>query len=64
MNQFIDPSWVLKIGNAKKIFEKDIVSQLKKEKSKYRLWPSQSKIFRAFKETPYDSVKVVILGQD
>ncbi|MBQ7643199.1 MAG: uracil-DNA glycosylase [Clostridia bacterium] len=37
---------------------------LKKEYSAYTVYPSMYDIFAAFKETPYDSVKAVILGQD
>ncbi len=34
------------------------------EKSKFTIFPAGSKIFNAFNSTPFDEVKVVILGQD
>ncbi|MCX6272900.1 MAG: uracil-DNA glycosylase, partial [Bacteroidetes bacterium] len=34
------------------------------EKSKHIVYPPGNKIFNAFKETPFDKVRVVILGQD
>ena len=34
------------------------------EKSKFSIFPVGSKIFNAFNSTPFDAVKVVILGQD
>jgi uracil-DNA glycosylase len=34
------------------------------EKQKYRVYPPGNKIFAAFDSTPFDEVKVVILGQD
>ena len=37
---------------------------LKREYSAYTVYPSMYDIFNAFKETPYEKVKVVILGQD
>ena len=37
---------------------------LKTEYSSYRVYPPMEHIFRALKETPYDKVKAVILGQD
>ena len=37
---------------------------LVEEKKQYTLYPPGSQIFAAFDKAPYDSVKVVILGQD
>ncbi len=37
---------------------------LKTEYSSYRVYPPMEHIFRALKETPYDKVKAVIIGQD
>lgn len=61
----IDNSW-------KKIlfdeFQKPYFSELKEflvqEKQKYTIYPKGSHIFAAFDNTPFDKVKVVILGQD
>ena len=49
-------------------FSKDYFLKLKAflsaEKSQYKLFPAGSQIFEAFNLTPYNKVKVVILGQD
>lgn len=49
-------------------FEKPYMSALRQflveEKSRYRIFPPGSLIFNAFNQTPFDEVKVVILGQD
>lgn len=49
-------------------FVKDYFIKLKaflvEEKNKYRLFPAGKQIFEAFNLTPFNEVKVVILGQD
>lgn len=49
-------------------FQKEYFIQLKQflveEKSKYVVYPPSNLIFSAFNFTPFDEVKVVILGQD
>ena len=49
-------------------FKKDYFIKLKEflveEKKKYTVYPPGSQIFAAFNHTPFNSVKVVILGQD
>ncbi|MFI5141269.1 MAG: uracil-DNA glycosylase [Bacteroidia bacterium] len=49
-------------------FSKDYFLKLKaflvEEKSKYHLFPTGKQIFEAFNLTPFNEVKVVILGQD
>jgi uracil-DNA glycosylase len=42
----------------------DLKEFLTDEKSKYTVYPPGSKIFNAFQLTPFNQVKVVILGQD
>ncbi len=42
----------------------EIFTYLKERKQHVTIIPEQKNIFRAFKETPLDQVKVVILGQD
>ncbi|HEV8283277.1 MAG TPA: uracil-DNA glycosylase [Chitinophagaceae bacterium] len=66
MDVKIDPSWknVLKEEFDKPYFE-NIVHHLKTEKSQGKvIYPPGSLIFNAFNTTPFDKVKVVILGQD
>lgn len=61
----IHPSW-LKALHAE--FEQDYFKQLKSflksEKSNYTIYPPGSKIFAAFDYTPFEDVKVIIIGQD
>lgn len=61
----IDASWLEQL---KEEFAKDYFASLKQflisEKSHYQIYPPGSRIFAAFDATPFDKVKVVILGQD
>jgi len=61
----IEPGWLEVLKDE---FNKDYFIKLKAfltdEKGKYRLFPAGSQIFEAFNLTPFDRVKVVILGQD
>ncbi len=61
----IHPSWKEKL---KSEFNSEYFTELKKflisEKSKYTVYPPGKLIFNAFDKTPFDKVKVVILGQD
>lgn len=62
----IEPSWydVLKDEFEKPYFE-EIRSYLVQEyKQGYQVYPPGKLIFNAFNSTPFDKVKVVILGQD
>jgi len=61
----IDESWkkVLSEEFGKSYFA-GLKQFLMEEKSKYRVFPPGSLIFNAFNHTPFDRVKVVILGQD
>ena len=61
----IDPSWKKILSEE---FAKPYMVELKKfllaEKKHYRVFPPGEKIFNAYDTTPFDQVKVVILGQD
>jgi len=65
INPQIDESWktVLEDEFNKPYFQ-ELKSFLVAEKSKYTVYPPGSRIFAAFDVTPFDNVKVVILGQD
>jgi len=66
MNVKIDASWKAELNEefAKPYFE-DIVTFLKNEKAAGKvIYPPGPYIFNAFNTTPFDDVKVVILGQD
>lgn len=61
----IENSWLERLSEE---FRTSYFSELKnfliEEKKKYRVYPPGSEIFAAFNLTPFDKVKVVILGQD
>jgi uracil-DNA glycosylase len=62
----LEPSWLEVLHDE---FEKDYMirlrSFLKQEKDAgYKIYPKGTDIFNAFKHTPFDELKVVILGQD
>jgi uracil-DNA glycosylase len=61
----IENSWLERLSEE---FRASYFSELKnflvEEKKKYRIYPPGSEIFAAFNLTPFDKVKVVILGQD
>ncbi len=65
LNPNIEESWksVLADEFSAPYFQK-LKSFLLEEKGKYRIYPPGSQIFSAFNHTPFNKVKVVILGQD
>ncbi|MBS1626913.1 MAG: uracil-DNA glycosylase [Bacteroidetes bacterium] len=66
MNVEIEDSWKEKLqAEFNKPYFLQIVSHLKTERSTHTIiYPSGKLIFNAFKQTPFNNVKVVILGQD
>ncbi len=65
MDVKIEASWkeVLKEEFEKEYFRK-LVDFVKEEYRRYNCLPKGSEIFNAYNTTPFDQVKVVILGQD
>jgi uracil-DNA glycosylase len=65
VNPQIEASWkeVLKEEFDKQYF-KELKEFLVTEKSKYAIYPPGGLIFNAFNLTPFDKVRVVLLGQD
>jgi len=65
VNPSINDSWKEALANE---FNAPYFTELKKflveEKNKYIVYPPGSLIFSAFNRTPFDKVKVVIIGQD
>ena len=61
----IDLRWKEKLNDS---FHSESFIILKKflqsEKAKYKIYPSEDRIFSAFNLCPYESIKVVIIGQD
>lgn len=62
----LEPSWLKVLGEEfDKPYMKALKDFLQKEKQAgYTIYPKGTDIFNAFKHTPFDKVKVVILGQD
>ena len=65
MSSHLNNSWDEKLESefSKDYFE-DIRKFLRKEYSEYRVYPPMKEILSAFEYTPYEKVRVVILGQD
>lgn len=58
-------SWANVIGEEfEKPYMHKLAHDISKERKKFRIYPSQTDVFRAFKETPYDKVKVCMMLQD
>lgn len=62
----IEPSWHKAVGDEfDKPYFHELVAFLKREKSEGKsIYPAGKDIFKAFELTPFEQVKVVILGQD
>jgi len=65
MDVKIEPSWkeTLKPEFEKPYFE-NLVNFIKSEYATHTVYPPGNKIFSAFEHTPFDEVRVVIIGQD
>jgi len=65
MDVKIEPSWkeALKPEFEKPYFE-NLVNFIKSEYATHTVYPPGNKIFSAFEHTPFDEVRVVIIGQD
>src|SRR5690348_485312 len=61
----LDSTWLEVLSEE---FEKDYFAKLKNflitERANHRVFPPGNQIFAAFNYTPFDKVKVVIIGQD
>ena len=65
MNVRIEESWRQRLQSEfDKPYFTELVSFVRSEYSQGACYPPGSKIFNAFNTTPFDDVKVVILGQD
>ncbi len=65
MRKDLPPSWQAVLAPE---FEKPYFKELEKfvdgERQKHQVFPPEDDVFNAFKTTPFDKVKVVLLGQD
>jgi len=66
MSAALEPSWLNVLGQEfEKPYMKTLKSFLLEEKQKgFSVYPKGADIFNAFNHTPFENVKVVILGQD
>jgi uracil-DNA glycosylase len=48
----------------KKDYFKRVAGILKNERIKYQIYPKSQDVFKAYRLTPYDTVKVVVVGED
>jgi len=61
----IEKSWVdILVNDFNSTYFEQLKAFLVEEKEKYTIFPHGSLIFSAFNHTPFDKVKVVIIGQD
>jgi len=61
----IDPSWLKVLSEEfEKSYFETLIQFVKKEYASGAVYPEGKNIFRAFELCPFESVKVVILGQD
>lgn len=62
---FLPGSWAEQLGGEfKKDYWYELLEFVAEERGKYDVFPPPSQTFAAFELTPYDDVRVVILGQD
>lgn len=65
MKQFIDKDWdSILYEEFEKPYFKSLLKFLITERKHHQVFPPESKLFEALKQTPFEQVKVVILGQD
>ena len=64
-NFTLPPSWQLALASEfQKPYLESLTSFIKSEYSQNICFPQEQNIFKAFEMTPFDLVRVVILGQD
>jgi uracil-DNA glycosylase len=65
MEVAIEPSWKKHLAQEfEKPYFKELTDFVKEEYTSAKVYPAPKNLFRAFELTPFDEVKVVILGQD
>ena len=63
--QNINKSWQSHLQKEfKKSYFLELINFLESEKSTHTIFPKEQDVFKAFELTPFDAVKVVIIGQD
>ena len=65
MQPHLPPSWQAVLADEfKKPYFKDLQRFVADERKKHTVYPPEEDVFNAFKYTPYDKAKVLLLGQD
>jgi uracil-DNA glycosylase len=65
MEVAIEPSWKKRLADEfEKPYFNELTTFVKEEYAESTVYPNPKNIFQAFELTPFESVKVVILGQD
>jgi uracil-DNA glycosylase len=64
LKNFVNPDWLTGANSAFEHFMSMQFAKLREEYTKNVCFPPSHLIFRVFNETPFEEVKVVILGQD
>jgi uracil-DNA glycosylase len=60
-----EKSWREKLsGEMEKPYFKSLLLFLEQERQTKNIFPSEAKVFAPFKQTPFESIKAVIVGQD
>ncbi len=63
--EIIQNSWDQKLKQEFKLpYIEKLIEFLKQERATHIIYPKKSEVFNAFKLTPFENVKVVIIGQD
>lgn len=61
----LDPTWQVALeGELRAPYFQDLLRFVKQERSEHVVYPPPNQVFTAFRSTPLDKVRVVILGQD
>lgn len=60
---FVGESWIFPLQEAFNRFHEEVIPFTKEKKKTAEVFPKDTLVLRAFKEVPYESVRVVILGQ-
>lgn len=61
----LPPSWQAVLGDEfKKPYFKELQQFVAEERAEHTVYPPEDEVFNAFRYTPYDKVKVLLLGQD
>ena len=65
MQPHLPPSWQAVLADEfKKPYFKELQSFVAAERKNHTVYPPEEDVFNAFKYTPYDEAKVLLLGQD